>query len=337
MTGPNITARNSKFRGPVAPAPDGMPRPLWSVMIPAFNCRSYLAETLACVIAQDPGPKTMQIQVVDDHSTDDDPHELVRAIAGDRVEYYRQQANRGVVGNLNTCINLARGQIIHLLHGDDLVEQGYYARMTEVFESNPEIGAAFCRHVYIDARGEERGSDAPFGLDSGIIDDPTGFLGVEQRIMTPSISVRRRAYEALGGFDRRLKYAEDWEMWMRIASSFPIYYLDEALARYRMHDQSNSGRSMRKAISDTRNAIRIFSDYYPAEQATPMRNAAMRTYARSALGIADRLLENQDPAGAAGQLWVAFRMHCTAEMFREVRTRASKIGALSRKAWFGSR
>jgi|SRR5581483_9724411 len=53
----------------IPPITDDLPRPLWSVLIPTYNCANYLRETLASVLAQDPGPAVMQIQVVDDCST----------------------------------------------------------------------------------------------------------------------------------------------------------------------------------------------------------------------------------------------------------------------------
>ena len=49
----------------IAPVPEWGRRPLWSVMIPTFNSAKYLRETLGSVLAQDPGPERMQIEVVD--------------------------------------------------------------------------------------------------------------------------------------------------------------------------------------------------------------------------------------------------------------------------------
>src|SRR5207253_10172288 len=50
----------------IEPVPEGDERPRWSVMIPAYECAGYLVETLESVLAQDPGPDRMQIEVVDD-------------------------------------------------------------------------------------------------------------------------------------------------------------------------------------------------------------------------------------------------------------------------------
>ena len=58
-------------------------RPRWSVMIPTYNCARYLEAALRSVLAQDPGREAMQIEVVDDHSPDDDPQEWLRGSVRD--------------------------------------------------------------------------------------------------------------------------------------------------------------------------------------------------------------------------------------------------------------
>ena len=122
-------------------------------MIPTYNCAGYLEATLHSVLAQAPGPEAMQIEVVDDHSTADDPEEVVMRLGGGRVDFYRQPENMGVVGNLNTCLQRSRGEVVHLLHGDDIVLEGFYRTLGDRLRQHPEAGAAYCRHLYVDARG----------------------------------------------------------------------------------------------------------------------------------------------------------------------------------------
>jgi GT2 family glycosyltransferase len=71
----------------ITPVPEGVHRPFWSVMIPTYNCANYLAQTLESVLAQDPGPERMQIEVIDDCSTKDDPEAVVREIGKGRVSF----------------------------------------------------------------------------------------------------------------------------------------------------------------------------------------------------------------------------------------------------------
>src|SRR5947207_16010963 len=104
---------------PIMPVPGGVERPLWSVMIPTFNRTTYLRRTLESVLAQDPGREQMQIEVVDDCSTADNPEPVVRAIADDRVEFSRNIKNLGLMSNINRCIERAREHLIHILHSNE--------------------------------------------------------------------------------------------------------------------------------------------------------------------------------------------------------------------------
>lgn len=52
----------------VLPVSTDVQRPLWSVMIPSYNCAKYITKALESVLMQDPGKDKMQIEVVDDCS-----------------------------------------------------------------------------------------------------------------------------------------------------------------------------------------------------------------------------------------------------------------------------
>ena len=240
---------NHPYRLRVTKVSEEVERPLWSVMIPTYNCANYLRETLASVLAQDFGSDTMQIMVVDDHSLKDDPEAVVKEIGNGRVEFYRQDINVGHIKNFQTCLEKARGRLIHQLHGDDLVCDGFYKKLTIAFEKHPEIGAAFCRHIIMDEHGNTIHPSILEQSESGVlpedwIEELIGF----QRIQTPAMVVRRDVYEELSGFDTRFKIgAEDWEMWIRIVSSYPIWYEPELLAKYRKNSNSLTSNNIRNA------------------------------------------------------------------------------------------
>jgi hypothetical protein len=279
-------------------------------MIPTFNCSRYLGDALSSVLAQDPGPDIMQIEVVDDHSTEDDPEAVVRRIGQGRVQFYRQASNVGIAKNFATCLNRSRGRLVHLLHGDDCVRDGFYAKLGQAFDARPEIGAAFCRHIFMDADGHWLSLSPLEQRESAILDRGLERLAQEQRIMTPSIVVRRAVYEELGGFDSRLICSEDWEMWVRIAARHPIWYEIEPLALYRMHANSNTGRHVSTAqdMRYTRAAIEMFKHHLPEDRADRLTRKAKETYALAAINAAGLLLARGDLGGVRAQLREAIRL-----------------------------
>lgn len=308
------------YRSRIPPVPEGEARPLWSVMIPTYNCAKYLRETLASVLAQDLGPEMMQIEVIDDHSTDDDPAAVVAELGQGRVGFYQQPENVGVPKNFETCLERSRGQLVHLLHGDDYVREGFYSKMQKAFETRPDIGAAFCRQIFMNQEGHQQALSDLEQSESGILTNWLERLASEQRIMTPSIVVRREAYEKLGGFDRRLICSEDWEMWVRIAANYPIWYEVEPLAAYRMHLNSNTGRHIRTGedMRYTREAIAIFKSYLPDAIAERVSRQARETYAFSALDMAYSLLTKPDLVAAIVQIREALQFSYSLNVIRRV-------------------
>lgn len=278
-------------------------------MIPTHNCAGFLPEALRSVLAQDPGPEEMQIEVVDDCSTDD-PEPVVREVGDGRVHFHRQPQNVGHVRNFDTCVERARGHLVHILHGDDAVRFGFYSSLERPFAERPEIGAAFCRHLIMDEQSHWQSISPLEQTSSGPLVDWFEKIAVGQRLQTPAMAVRRDVYEALGGYDRRIRrYAEDWEMWVRIAAHYPVWYEVEPLAVYRIRADSLSGNSLRtgKNVDDLLQVIEINREVLPPEKADEWSARAREACALAALRRADRLQFAGDRAGAAAQVRAAFR------------------------------
>jgi glycosyltransferase involved in cell wall biosynthesis len=279
-------------------------------MIPTYNCADYLRETLASVLAQDLGSEVMQIEVIDDCSTKDDPKAVVEELGKGRVGFYRQSQNVGHIRNFQTCLERAKGHLVHLLHGDDCILPNFYAKLQQGFDAHPEIGAAFCRHIYINEAGERQASSWLEQPQSGILTNWLQQIAVQQRIQTPAIVVRRHVYEKLGGFDQRIRYwGEDWEMWVRIAAEYPVWYEPEELALYRMRSLSLSGHSTKTGenIQDFRQAIAIVQSYLPAGSAKQLSRKALINYALYALDTAAEFIVYEDVQSAINQIREALR------------------------------
>jgi glycosyltransferase involved in cell wall biosynthesis len=223
----------------IKPLASFIKRPLWSVMIPAYNCSGLLREAIASVLMQDLGEEIMHIEVVDDASTDANIEELVRDVGKGRVNYYRQSQNVGSLKNFETCLNRSTGYFIHLLHGDDKVKQGYYQKMNELFERYPQAGAAFCCYDYINEKGDIVWKPVPEQDEEGVLQNWLIRIAEKQRLQYCTISVRREVYEKIGGY-YGVTYGEDWEMWVRIAAYYPVAYTPQSLAEYRMHENTIS-------------------------------------------------------------------------------------------------
>ncbi len=293
----------------ISPVSHNLSRPFWSVMIPTYNGKKYLENTLKSLLSQAISPEEMQIEVVDDCSTEEGIEELVQQVAGNRITFDRNPQNLGLINNWNECIKRARGEWIHILHQDDIVLPGFYSRLRELLEKEPNAGAGFCRHYYIDEQGQQRALSILEQEEAGIIPNWIEKISVMQRVQFASIVVKRSVYEALGGFCQDVGSAADWEMWKRIAAHYPVVFEPQPLAGYRLHSTSESSRlvSTGTNISDTRKSIEISQSYLPAEKAQNLSNQALEHYALYALNTAQTMLSQGEHQIAITQIQEALK------------------------------
>lgn len=279
---------------PINSVPQDSHRPFWSVMIPTYNGTKYLEQTLKSVLVQDPGVREMQIEVVDDCSTKDYPEELVKDIGQGRVSFFRNPQNVGLVNNWNACIRRSYGRWIHILHQDDVVLPGFYKKLEHdiAIACNDDIGAAFCRYVFMDEDGHWNNLSRLEKRKSGILDNWVQEIAVVQLIQFPSMVVKRNVYEKLGGFYPPVHYAADWEMWKRIATDYSVLYEPEILACYRQHTGSESSRliNMAKDIADIGMSIDVSKTYLPVDATDKLSTCAREHYALYALNTAQQMI-----------------------------------------------
>jgi glycosyltransferase involved in cell wall biosynthesis len=266
--------------------------PVWSVMIPAYNCIQFIEHSIRSVLVQDPGESLMQIEVMDDCSTDGNVEQVVNNIGKGRVKYHRHQSNIGSLRNFESCINRAKGTFVHILHADDKVEPGFYEEIFSLFQAYPASGAAFTNYSYMDAGGKQLLMDSKLQEKRGVVNDLLFKLAERQVIQPPAIVVKRSVYEEIGSF-YAVHFGEDWEMWTRISSRYPVAYSPCKLASYRVGQ--NSGISFEsfleaRNIHDIKIVIGIIQSYLPIDRRKAIKSQSLNIVSIHSLRVANGLL-----------------------------------------------
>jgi GT2 family glycosyltransferase len=254
-------------------------------MIPAYNCDRYLRRTLGSVLRQDPGPARMQIEVIDDCSTQGDPEAVVRELGGGRVDFHRNPRNLGPTATFNACLERSRGRWVHVLHGDDAVLPGFYDAYAAVIEANPAAVMVVGKCVIVDE--EDRwssllGPDIP--EDGAILDDFCCEQAVIQVGQFAGWVTRREVLERLGGFCTLFRHSADVELAFRIGQAGPVACVPQAYALYRVHRHADTRRLMLSGdnIRERAQVTRLNLSRLPPSACPESRRAWRRYLAQTA-------------------------------------------------------
>ncbi len=235
-----VTKREGRARGPEDDARHNNTRlsskelrgesGLVTVVIPCYNQAHFLGEAVESVLAQT--HPHLEIVVVDDGSTDDTSGVAARYPG---VRLVRQE-NRGLSAARNSGLARGRGEYVVFLDADDrLLPEALEVGVREL-EAHPECAFAFSEWVEIDEHGVEI-LQAPTTFPEGVISqlEAARWFIRHNTIVPPAIVLRRAACEAVGPFfDPKWQYF-DWELWVRLAARFPIYYLARQDNDFRRH------------------------------------------------------------------------------------------------------
>jgi glycosyltransferase involved in cell wall biosynthesis len=218
------------------------------VILPTHGGERWVAEAIESVLAQT--CPHWRLWVVDDASPDATAErvEALRRQHPHRIELVRLPARRRTAGARMAGAALGDGVLLAFLDQDDRWHPRKLERQRARFERDPELGALHTDVQIIDAAGRvirgaaaaENAQRAQTGWGCGAA------LGRElfrrNSIRLASAVIRRRAFEASGGFDAALFGGEDWEFWVRFAARFPIAHLAEPLLQRRLHAGNSSRR-----------------------------------------------------------------------------------------------
>jgi glycosyltransferase involved in cell wall biosynthesis len=206
-----------------------------SVVIPTYNYAHFLPQALESALAQ--SFHDIDVWVIDDASTDDTA-EVVRPYLKDPRVRYRRIEHAGLAGARNAGVRMSAAPLVALLDADDIWLPHKLQLQLPMFDGRPDVGVVYARRLLMDPDGEDLPFEQPVLFRGRVLSE----VFLNNFVCASSAIIRRSVFDRLGLFDDGLPMAEDYELWLRVATQYAFEYVDEPLLRYRTGHTSLSKR-----------------------------------------------------------------------------------------------
>ncbi len=220
-----------------------------SVVIPSYNAERFVASAISSALSQTIPP--CEVIVVDDGSTDGTKEAVSRF---DRNVKYIFQENAGPSVARNTGVRVARGDWVAFLDSDDYWDDTHLQQLMESAGAESEPALVYCGKKFVD-------------VDGNVMADgykqtrfPSGWIFADlltaNYISSASVViVKRKTFIESGGFNPQMRNAEDYELWLRIASVAPVCGVPVYTVNYRRHDSNLTLQT----LNHIKGSMRVFT------------------------------------------------------------------------------
>jgi glycosyltransferase involved in cell wall biosynthesis len=245
--------------------------PTLSVTVLNYNYGHYLEACLQAIVDQ--RFRDFELIVINDCSTDNSIEVLTPFLADPRIRLIDHATNQGFVKSLREGMAESRGELISVISADDLVvDPGAFGRQVELAQAHPEVTMVYSAYLLDNCDDHPVVATRP--ADATEVEPPApatarfmaGFLPMHSGVV-----LRRAAYEAVGGYDDRYRWALDRQIFLDLALAGPVGFVDEPLYLYRRHPgsmskQSSGYEAMFREVIDLHTAkLAVARDRFPDE------------------------------------------------------------------------
>ncbi len=195
-------------------------KPHVSVIIPTYNRRQMLGDTVESVLSQ--SFKGFELIVVDDGSEDGTAEHLSKYGSSLRVI---SQPRRGVSAARNLGVRCSSGRYLAFLDSDDLWQPKKLEVQVTYMEELPEVQICQTEEIWI-RNGVRVNPKKKHRKPSGDIFRPS----LDLCLISPSaVMMTRELFKRVGGFDEAFTVCEDYDLWLRISVDTLVFLISEPL------------------------------------------------------------------------------------------------------------
>jgi glycosyltransferase involved in cell wall biosynthesis len=214
--------------------------PLVSVLIPAFNHERFVQRCLDSVL-EDPYP-AKELMIIDDGSTDRTAARIADWVAlhcmDIQIEYVRRE-NRGIAATMNELAARANGEFLRPGSSDDYLLPGGLEAQVRYLLAHPDKGAVIGDSIVVD-QNDHKTHDSGMRLLHGNKRLYQSDDGIRRAIIShwaiggPVALMRRSALDTVERWSEGLRI-EDWDLFLRLAASDALGFIDVSVCAYRIH------------------------------------------------------------------------------------------------------
>lgn len=219
--------------------------------MPTYNFARYLPEAIESVLAQTFAD--YEFIIVDDRSHDRSAEVIAGYANKDaRIRFSVNERNLGLVANWNACLELARGEYIKFLFGDDLLSSpDALARMAAVLDSEQGVALVASARSIIDEQSRviRTASDYAGPRRASGTQVIRGCLLEQKNDIGEPSAVLFRKRHAGRGFHPGYRQLVDLEMWFHLLEQGDFAYLDEPLCSFRVHPEQQTRRNIERGLA----------------------------------------------------------------------------------------
>lgn len=211
-----------------------------SVLMATHNDERFIEAAIISIIEQT--FTDFEFLIIDDFSIDSTSPILSNFARTDkRIRIVRNSRNLGLTKCLNKGLQLAKGEYVARMDGDDICHPKRLERQYAYFISHPVCVILATEGVIIDEQGQALRDRK---IDLGGMDQEKYLLNFSSPFIHSGVMFSRKAILKLGGYNEDFRTRQDIELWLRaLASGMKIDILKEKLIYFRFHEESISNRN----------------------------------------------------------------------------------------------